>query len=95
MILIFFLIILFILIALIIRLFFSPRKKLILITIGIIIAGTILWTWGVINLAGIGAQVSGGGYHQREIWNPFPMLILGAVLFVISIPCALVGLFKK
>lgn len=95
MIIIFFLVILFLLIALIIRLFFSRRKKLILITIGMVIIGTILWIWGTINLGGIGAQVTGGGPHQHEIWNPFPMFILGAVFFVISIPCALIGLLKK
>lgn len=82
-------------VSLIVRFFFSQHKKLILSTLVALIVGAALLTWGEVLLVGIGVHVSGGGFHQQQLEDPFPFLIFGLVLLAASVPCSLVGLFKR
>ncbi|MDI2090338.1 hypothetical protein [Commensalibacter oyaizuii] len=84
----------FLLIALIIRLFFSQHKRKIILAISMIIFGSVIATIGFFLFISNVARVTGGGTHGKD-YVFLPYLFVDGIILVLSIPYAFFALFKK
>lgn len=81
-------------IGLIVRFFFSQHKKIILLTLFSMIAGSILFCVGMLPIIAAGASASGAGRPSIS-YDPGLYFLLSAICFISVIPLSIISFFKK
>ncbi|MDI2113227.1 hypothetical protein [Commensalibacter nepenthis] len=90
------LILLLIFIGLIIRLFFSPYKKMILITLSLMVAGFIFFCIGMLPILAAGASASGGGQHSTSFdYDSGFYFLLSSICTISFVPLSIYYFVKK
>ncbi|CAI3949970.1 unnamed protein product [Commensalibacter communis] len=89
------LILLLVFIGLIIRLFFSPHKKIILLTLFLMVAGFILFCIGMLPIIAAGASASGGGHSSGFNYDPGLYFLLSCICALSVVPLSIYVFFKK
>lgn len=89
---IFFLVILFLFIALIIKLLFGGCNIFAILGLGLMVAGVSFCIWSFVVLNRTLNSLAGNMSHLRD---PIPFFLDGTTLLLISIPFAVAGIFIK